>query len=442
MRFHRTLPPIVAALALTVVAAPAASSAATPKYPTVSKVSPLKAGIGNTLTIRGKGFRTGKGKNTVVFRSAQGGRTVFVKAGNASSTRISVVIPAKLLAYMSSKNGAAAPTKFQIRIVAKRLGKKYTSKAKSPTIGPTAVANATSDDCDGDGVKNSNDGDDDNDLLPDSREVSLKTNSCLADTDGDGITDGYEYYSALDYNGIGEPYPGRRPYPNPLDGTDGNIDHDGDSLTLFEEYAAWRVTGSPFPLSYSAGTQFTGGKAPIASAGAYGSGTHDLPVLGLPDGFIADHEKDVDNDGIDNFAEAHGPMSSPSWWTDIYGNPSSNECGAQESAYPLSQFQGTNFLDPDSDGDGVRDGPDDVDHDGYSNRFETYRPGVYNTPGTLWCTTYVSTTHPGTNPNPAARVQPFNPCKPTYSDMCHQVVPAGYYQAGEDWASPHFGVWP
>src|SRR5690554_6011726 len=113
MRFPRTFALIVTVLAVALVAAPSTAMGAR-KYPTVSKVSPLKAGIGNTLTIRGKGFRRGNGKNTVVFRSAQGGKTVFVKVGKATSTRITVVIPAKLLGYMASKNGAATPTKFRI----------------------------------------------------------------------------------------------------------------------------------------------------------------------------------------------------------------------------------------------------------------------------------------------------------------------------------------
>src|SRR4051812_23336724 len=42
-------------------------------YPTVSKVSPLKAGIGDKLVIKGKSFKSGKGKNYVVFKR-EGGR--------------------------------------------------------------------------------------------------------------------------------------------------------------------------------------------------------------------------------------------------------------------------------------------------------------------------------------------------------------------------------
>lgn len=424
--------------------APAANAA---KYPTVSSVKPLSAGVGNTLTIRGKNFRPGNGKSTVVFRSTRNGRTIFVKAATATKTRITVVVPAKLMPFMNTSAGAARPTRFQIRVVGRRLGKKYTARSRSPLLGPVSRTggspggSSNSDgDCDADGVKNSADGDDDNDQLSDGLEISLRLDPCLADTDGDGVTDGYEYKSALDYNngvgGLSLPYPGKRPYPNPLD-DDANIDHDGDGLTLYEEFSAWSYTGRPATLSYSAGTQWTGGKISSAFAMALGSGSFDLNG----DGTISDNEKDVDNDGLDNYAETHGPMSGPAWWTAVYGTPSNNECGVGEKAYPLSQFSGTSFVDADVDGDGVLDGADDIDRDGYSNAFEAYRPGVFNhftagTPSGSWCTTYVSVGHPGGSDN-RARVQPFNPCKPTYSDYCHpySAVPVGYY-AGDDWESP------
>ena len=56
---------------------------------------------------------------------------------------------------------------------------------------------------------------------------------------------------------------GKRGYPNPLDKTDGDTDHDGDSLTLLEEFKLWELTidnGGPAtrsPLSYSAGMQYS-----------------------------------------------------------------------------------------------------------------------------------------------------------------------------------------
>ena len=51
-------------------------------------------------------------------------------------------------------------------------------------------------DCDADGLRNSVDTDDDNDLLPDTLEATLKTDACNWDTDGDGMGDGWEYQSA------------------------------------------------------------------------------------------------------------------------------------------------------------------------------------------------------------------------------------------------------
>jgi hypothetical protein len=453
-RVYRHVVLFVVALASALSLASVAVGAS--NYPTVSKVSPMNVAVGQTLKIRGKYFRPGKKKSTVVFRS-ESGKTVFAKADSATSTSISIKVPAKLLPYMKTKNGSAVATRFRIRVVGKKLGKKYTSKSKSPLIAPVAGAGAanakanagSAGDCDADGIPNSSESDDDNDMLSDSLEASLHTNSCNADTDADGVSDGYEYYAALDYNSVAVPYPGSRPYPNPLDGGDANIDHDGDSLTLYEEYTAWRYTGSPFPLSYSDGTQWTGGKTPVANAAIHGIGSHDMSQPA--DGFIADWEKDVDNDGLDNFAETHGPLSSPSWWNTIYGAAANNACGAAESPYPVSQFAGTSFVDPDVDGDGIKDGPDDIDHDGYSNQFEAYRPGTYNTAGIFagenWCSSYVSgpfnTSHSGgPNPDPLARVQPFNPCKPIYSDLCHEVVPVGAYRPDEDWSSPYHGTYP
>ncbi|HWI21252.1 MAG TPA: hypothetical protein VNT22_01415 [Baekduia sp.] len=435
----RNITLLAAAAAVLTVAAPATASAA--KYPEVTRITPLKVGVGEPLQIRGKNFRPGKKKSTVIFKNDKG-RTVFAKAETATSTKITIIVPAKLLAYMKvNQAGGRIATKFRVRILGTRLGKSYTASSKSPTISPAPVgaASGSSGDCDADGTANSKETDDDNDLLDDSLESTLRTSTCDADTDGDGVTDGYEYLAAIDYNsnngGGTLPYPGKRPYPNALDGTDGNVDHDSDGLSSYEEYAAWTYTNRPLPLSYSDGTQWTGGKVPVASGGITGSGFKDLDG----DTFIADSEKDVDNDGLDNFAETHGPLSGPGWWAAIYGVSTNNECGAQEKPYPLSSYAGTSFVDPDADGDGRLDGADDIDHDGYTNAAEAYRPGVANTPGTLWCSTYVSTTHNGSpSPNNVARVQPFNPCKPTYSGACHPpyAVPVGYYPSTEDWASP------
>jgi hypothetical protein len=107
----------------------------------------------------------------------------------------------------------------------------------------------------------------------------------------------------------------------------------------------------------------------------------------------------------------------------------------KETPYATVTFPGTDMLDPDSNGDGVIDGLSDQDHDGLTNQFEVQRP--FN-----WENTYVSELHnwnPGTGIDPGAdpyaRVNPFNPCKPVYSQTCHRHPPFGAYK-NEDWAFP------
>ena len=701
----RALRPVLVLLACLLTAALPATAGAATTYPSVSKVSPLKVGIGDVLTLSGKGFRKGKNKNIVVFKR-DGGRAVFLKADSATSTKITMIVPAKLLPFLKQKEGQAQFTRFRLRVLAARFGKRYTAVKKSPLVGPTAVGVGNANDCDGDKVVNANDSDDDNDLLLDAEEAALGTQSCnrdsdgdgmsdgweqfsaidrnnkavpspsrrpypnaldakdgsgmhvdhdgdgltnmeeyvawathsgrlappdsdpytsrlsysggnpnsagrpkatpeqwymdrdgngylsdferdadgdnipnldemrtetdaargpgedsmdvpafhdvglfgalylekyaverskqdfprcaginqvpyyclesysgselhvakveqldwvesdtdgdgvrddnddvdhddianlpeylaelgsasgdrqfrhldacvpntdsrfclvgtvdvdrdglenrddsdddgdlladdleksiktdplRADTDADGVTDGFEYYSALDLNSLALPYPGKRPYPNALDKDDAHLDFDQDSLTLTEEYKAWRYTGSPLPLSYSDGTQWT-------------------------DGEDRDDFKDVDNDGLDNFTESHGPLSSPKWW-DEWILQDENKCHPQyiESTYPGPAYLGTNFVDPDTDGDGLKDGADDIDHDGFTNAEESYRAGD-------WCQSYISTVHTS-GWDRYARVQPFNPCKPVYSDYCHANPPLGYYPSAEDWRSPYF----
>jgi thrombospondin type 3 repeat protein len=273
--------------------------------------------------------------------------------------------------------------------------------------------------------------DSDKDGLNDAREVQIGTDPCSADTDGDKVGDGYEYYSAQDLNstvlfGSGPllPYPVARPYPNALFG-DADIDYDGDGLTQLDEYSLWHKYGDgQLPLtSYSEGKQYTKSVAADPS----------LPWQDIEgDGRLDDGEQDGDADGLGNWDESHGRMT-PDWWKAVL---SGSDGGPKETPYPVT-FLATEMLKADTDGDGIVDGLDDVDHDGLSNQFEVARP--WN-----WLNTYVSvgqnydastdTIAPGSNPY--ARVQPFNPCKPVWSQTCHLRWPMGHYYPGEDWAFP------
>src|SRR4051812_40944557 len=53
-------------------------------YPTIKTVQPLKAGIGDNLLIKGKGYRSGKGRDYVLFKK-DGGRGLFIKVDKATA---------------------------------------------------------------------------------------------------------------------------------------------------------------------------------------------------------------------------------------------------------------------------------------------------------------------------------------------------------------------
>ena len=324
-RHNRTLRRVAIMAALAALLAPAGAAEAKTKKkvpaPVVTSVSPMDAEVGDTLTIRGRNFKRGRGRNTVVFKR-DGARAVFVKADIATAKLMKVKVPSRLVEFMANQGTAKVPTVFRVRILASRFGKRFTPASKSPRIGPDnpppppapPVAAAAEGDCDGDGVLNRSESDDDadglsddvelslqldpckvdtdgdgledrweydcdrngtlnrdqadddSDLLPDSLEGEIFTDPCSADSDGDSITDGYEYRSAIDLNDDSYqdpnqslPYPSGRPYPNPLF-KDAETDYDGDGLWLVDEFNLWRAYGDTGSLSnvlYSDGKQFS-----------------------------------------------------------------------------------------------------------------------------------------------------------------------------------------
>jgi hypothetical protein len=366
----------VAAFVAPVAAADAATTRTT--YPTIGKIDPLNLGIGETMTISGRGFLPGKDRNTVVFKR-DGKRAIFAKAVSATTTKLKVVVPEKLRPFLNTRAGAEIPTKFRIRILARRFGKQYTALSASPVVapvastvtgpggvGPTSPTGGPPPDCDGDKVIDDLDQDDDNDHMSDVFEGSIKTDRCKLDTDGDGSSDYWEYQSALDLNLRALPYPGKRPYPNPLF-ADQNVDYDGDGMWAWQEHAMWlRYAAGGTAINYSDGTQRTD------------------PAAGLTDDL-----RDVDGDQLPNQVEANAEMTRNYWkvfWE-------------EEIAYPI-EYADLDFLDPDSDGDGRLDGEDDIDHDGYSNvdDYDRWKP--------------LPDKFDASAPAEPRWVQPFNPCLP------------------------------
>lgn len=388
------------ALALVALAGLVSSAAAATKPPVITSFSPAQVRVGQTLVINGKNFKKGITNNRVFFVRASDGKTVRARPSKADSTRqMQVVVPPALTKFLAVVNGQPSATRFQIYVLSGRFSK-MTPKSKSPIVlpanatpspgtttpggttvtPPPACAPSTTPGVDSDG-----------DGLPDTLETQIGTDPCKADTDGDGVNDAFEYYSALDLNGNNLPYPGKRPYPNPLDGTDANKDFDGDGMTMIQEYNAWVLSGKPLPSGPGASFAYSDGNA--FSPAPNGAGAMDLNV----DGQISDDEKDVDNDGIPNWVEmAHGDKTAPP--TSSIQDPTKpctfidggryTSCTLSDGTTTVIEPNGNTFqnitatiigtppppfwfqldyANPDSDGDTVIDGQDDQDHDGISN---------------------------------------------------------------------------
>src|SRR5215210_780337 len=424
------------------------------KPPVITRVAPMQVAIGQKLEIRGRYFRRGRNRNTVVFKRT-GGRAIFVKADVGTTKLLRLTVPAKLKSALATRNGAPVPTRFRLRVLSKKFGRRFTSLSRSPVVGPELPPTPATP------PRAADDGDCDGDLLSDADELRYKTDGCKADSDGDGVSDGYEIQSAIDLNDdeyqVAQavlPYPEKRPYPNALF-ADAGTDYDGDSLTLGEEFSLWtayRDHDGLDPLIYSDGNQYSlynrdgAGHRPgtprhdpfakqvdflnWATGAGYMNVTwngssydlrdfnHDGSVSATrevngaepeyysseqyyydfdSDGKLSDDERDEDADGLTNFDEAHGRLT-PGYWSGCYTG---------EAPFGVA-YAGTNIVDPDSDGDGVRDGADDQDHDDLSNLAEMSRNAASGHRVVGPC----NAEDADKLAPDAGRVNPFNPCLP------------------------------
>jgi hypothetical protein len=314
---------------LSLAVAPAAQ-AATPS-PVVKSVSPLRASVGEVMTISGRYFQPGESQNVVVFVNGAG-KVVYVRADNATTDSMSLRLPKKLERLMNSSGGKKVATKFRVKVISSKMGKLASRALAKPTIGPDLGG-----DCDKDGIPNPEDTDDDNDVLYDDEEKRARTNPCLADSDGDQLYDGWEYLSALDLNRNALPYPGKKPFPNALF-KDAEVDYDGDGMFAFQEHAMWWIGSRQRPLTYSDGTQYTTSEPR--------SNIHWWNDLGATFGILSDEERDFDGDGLANIIESRMYFFTEWGWPGVIR---------------------PDYLDKDTDGDGLDDGADDQDHDDISN---------------------------------------------------------------------------
>ena len=138
-------------------------------------------------------------------------------------------------------------------------------------------------------------------------------------------------------------------------------------------------------------------------------------------GYLDDAERDEDADGLNNQWEATGCMTRR-YWDALYKDEAPYYLGEKDYGH-------VNLDDEDTDGDGIRDGADDLDHDDIPNVVECSR---YLASGKIGPDAPDDATpHPG---RPARGwVNPYNPCLPHYrSRTCKRYVGVG--AGGKTWA--------
>lgn len=390
--------PIALAVVFAWAGAPAsAAPRAQAVKPKIVRVTPMRLNVGDQLTIRGRHFKAKKGRNTIIFRGA-GGRTAFAKPLRASKRKLVVKVPASVSRMLVLRDGKQRPTRIKLRVLAGKFSA-FTPRRLSPVVvgvgggGPGGGKKQPLAAC-------NTDSDHDDDLLSNQRELEIGTDPCLSDTDGDRLSDGWEYYSAKDLNIKAVPYPGKRPYPNPLDDSDRGIDFDGDGLLAEEEFRAWRYTGSSFeptkaadadlesPLGYSDGTQYSRASEepdePDWQSARFGL---TPPAVPFPetyelhgDAAWRDDERDADRDGLSNWFESERGPGHPKWWAGFWAQdeyqiaawPEPLACGQRPGDFGERPFAELDLADKDVDGDTLLDGEDDQDNDDFTNISELY----------------------------------------------------------------------
>ncbi len=256
MRFRPLVLPFALAAFATLLGVLPAPAQSAQRTPTVTYVAPTRVKAGQILVLRGTAFSSRRRSNTIIFRGAAG-RVLLIKPRTSSPRRLSVRVPRAIERLLAAgADGRKRPTRITIRISVRKKFSKFTTSTRSPVVVPLSGAPApggtTTPPAGGypgapvpqpgapGGTQACGTGDDfDGDLLSNSFEASIDTDPCKADTDGDTVEDGFEYHSARDLNQDAVPYPGKRPFANPLDPTDANNDYDSDGLSHREEFLAW-----------------------------------------------------------------------------------------------------------------------------------------------------------------------------------------------------------
>lgn len=127
---------IVSALVVAAVEISAAAKSK-PERSVITKVSPMRATPGTTLTVRGKNFSSSRRRNTVIFKGASG-RVTLAKPRRASHRKLVVVVPGDTDRLIARAGGVPKPTRMRLRVVVRRVYGKLSIRRHSPLVIPRA----------------------------------------------------------------------------------------------------------------------------------------------------------------------------------------------------------------------------------------------------------------------------------------------------------------
>jgi hypothetical protein len=120
---------------------PFAATAAAPNgAPRLDGLGSTAVTVGQTITLTGHGFVRGKGRDVVVLQRP-GGRSIFIRADRATSTRVRLTLPAcRVMPFLDWRAGVPQPTRFRVSVLGRRLSPVPANQVLTVLPGPAEGA--------------------------------------------------------------------------------------------------------------------------------------------------------------------------------------------------------------------------------------------------------------------------------------------------------------
>jgi hypothetical protein len=111
-----------------------------PGAPRLAMLGSNTVTLGQTITLKGRGFVPGKRRDVVILQR-RGARSIFVRADRATATRVTVTLPAcRVLPFLDWRGGAPQPTRFHVSVLGRRLSPTPAAQALTVAPGPPGDA--------------------------------------------------------------------------------------------------------------------------------------------------------------------------------------------------------------------------------------------------------------------------------------------------------------